>query len=93
MRKGKVFYKNHFAGVICETDDGEFTFQYDIRYVKGHPRNFIIFTMPVSEKTYTENRLFSSSFQRIPKNSHSQFLERRKNSNGCILNNWENNWG
>ena len=58
MRKGKVYYKDHFAGVIAETDEGEYVFQYDNEYVKAHPAEFITFTMPVTEKPYTNQRLF-----------------------------------
>ena len=58
MRQGKVFYKDILAGVITETDDGEFVFQYEEEYVKNNPRDFITFTMPVSNKPYIEKRLF-----------------------------------
>lgn len=58
MRQGKVYYKNHLAGIITETDEGEFVFQYDEQYVHDYPQEFITFTMPVSNKPYTEKRLF-----------------------------------
>ena len=58
MRRGKVYYKNRLAGIITETDDGEYTFQYVEQYVNEHPSDFITFTMPVTSKPYTENRLF-----------------------------------
>lgn len=58
MRKGKVYYKDHQAGMITETDDGEYVFQYDAQYVKDHPGDFITFTMPVTDKPYTDKRLF-----------------------------------
>ena len=58
MRKGKVYYKDHLSGIITESDDGEFVFQYDAQYVKEHPTEFITFTMPVTEKPYTDQRLF-----------------------------------
>ena len=58
MRKGKVYYKEHFAGIITETNDGEFVFQYDMNFVKEHPIEFITFTMPVADKPYTDKRLF-----------------------------------
>jgi serine/threonine-protein kinase HipA len=58
MRKGKVYYKDYFAGIILETDDGEYVFQYDLHYINEHPDDFITFTMPVTEKPYTDNRLF-----------------------------------
>ncbi len=58
MRHGKVYYKDHLAGMITETDEGEYIFHYDRIYVKEHPKDFITFTMPVSEKPYTSQRLF-----------------------------------
>lgn len=58
MRKGKVLYKDIFAGIVAETDDGEYVFQYDEKYVEEHPHGFITFTMPVTTKPYTDNRLF-----------------------------------
>lgn len=58
MRKGKVYYKEHFAGIITETNDGEFVFQYDLNFVKEYPKEFITFTMPVTDKQYTDKRLF-----------------------------------
>lgn len=58
MRQGKVFYKDQWAGIITETDEGEYVFQYNDQYVKDHPKQFITFTMPVANKPYTEMRLF-----------------------------------
>lgn len=59
MRQGNVFYKEHLAGILTETDDGDYVFQYDDQYIKEHPNKFITFTMPVSAKPYSDNRLFS----------------------------------
>jgi serine/threonine-protein kinase HipA len=58
MRQGKVYYKDNFAGIITETDEGEYAFEYDKDYVKDHPKEFLTFTMPVSDNKYTEKRLF-----------------------------------
>lgn len=58
MRKGKVYYDSHLAGIITETDEGEYIFQYDENYIKEHPKEFITFTIPVTEKPYTDKRLF-----------------------------------
>lgn len=58
MRKGKVYYKDHLAGIITESNDGEFIFQYNNKYVKDHPSEFITFTMPVVTTSYTDKRLF-----------------------------------
>ncbi len=58
MRQGKVFYGKDFAGIITETDDGEFTFTYDSDYIEKFPEQELIFTIPVSSKIYRDNRLF-----------------------------------
>lgn len=58
MRKGKVFYRDVLAGIITETSDGEYIFEYDEQYVENHPRAFVTFTMPVTNEPYSSNRLF-----------------------------------
>ena len=59
MRSGKVFYKNHLAGIVTETNDGEYEFQYDAEYVLKYPNAFLTFTMPVVADVYKSQRLFS----------------------------------
>lgn len=58
MRRGRVYYKDCLAGIITETDEGEYVFQYGKQYVNEHANDFITFTMPVVEQPYIENRLF-----------------------------------
>ncbi|HPE42463.1 MAG TPA: HipA N-terminal domain-containing protein [Bacteroidales bacterium] len=58
MRSGRVFYKDVLAGLITETNEGEFIFQYENHYVREYPNEFITFTMPVSDQAYKSNRLF-----------------------------------
>ena len=58
MRQGKVLYDSVFAGVIAETNDGEYTFSYDPSYIREYPHQFLTFSMPVTAKVYREKRLF-----------------------------------
>ncbi len=58
MRRAKVYFKDSLAGILTETDDGEYLFQYERGYVKKSPEQFISFTVPVSENLYRSNRLF-----------------------------------
>lgn len=58
MRQAKVYYKEHFAGMLTETNEREYVFQYDRDYVKKHPNDSITFTMPVTNMPYRDNRLF-----------------------------------
>jgi serine/threonine-protein kinase HipA len=59
MRRGMVYYKDALAGVITETNDGEYVFEYSTPYVNEHPNDFITFTMPVTEEPYRDKRLFA----------------------------------
>ena len=59
MRRGKVLYKERLAGILTETNEGIYIFQYDSNYVQTNPNDFLIFSMPVSETPYKSNRLFS----------------------------------
>ena len=58
MRQAKISYKDTFAGILTETDDGEFQFQYDAQYIQDRPNDFLTFSMPVQNEMYRENQLF-----------------------------------
>jgi serine/threonine-protein kinase HipA len=58
MRRAEIFYKDLLAGILTETNEGEYTFQYDKEYAAKYPKQFITFTMPVSEVKYVDKRLF-----------------------------------
>lgn len=59
MRRGRIYYKEMVAGILTETDEGEYVFQYDPQYVKEQPKDFITFTMPVRDQPYRDIRLFA----------------------------------
>ena len=59
MRHAEIYYKDLLAGILTETNDGEYTFQYEKEYVTKYPDQFITFTMPVTETKYVDKRLFS----------------------------------
>ena len=58
MRKTEIHYNDTIAGILTETDDGEYIFNYGDDYIVNHPDQFITFTMPVTDKPYKDNRLF-----------------------------------
>ena len=58
MRQGQVYYKDYLAGILTETDEGEYLFQYDENYIRDHSNGFITFSMPVQPEVYTNSRLF-----------------------------------
>jgi serine/threonine-protein kinase HipA len=58
MRSAAIYYKDLLAGVLIETNDGQYTFEYDQKYVEVFPKQLLTFTMPVTTKKYVDNRLF-----------------------------------
>lgn len=59
MRQAEIYYKDLLAGILTETDDGEYTFRYDEEYVENYPEQFLTFTMPVTKNEYADKRLFA----------------------------------
>lgn len=50
-KRGRVYYKNSFAGIIEENEDG-FQFTYDSRYIGSEKPQPISLTMPVREEAF-----------------------------------------
>lgn len=59
MRQAKVLYHETVAGIITETDEGEYIFQYDQEYVEGRSPEPITLTMPLRIEPYKDKRLFA----------------------------------
>lgn len=59
MRSASIYYDQQLAGTLTETDEGLYTFAYHPDYVQQFPDQYLTFTMPVTEKVYTEKRLFA----------------------------------
>lgn len=51
MRKAEIYFKDHLAGILTETESG-----YEFRYNKGSDP--VSLTLPLSEKPYQSKILF-----------------------------------
>jgi len=58
MRQAEIYYKDSFAGILTETNEGQYTFQYNQEYIVKYPDQFITFSMPVSDHKFADTRLF-----------------------------------
>lgn len=58
MRQATIYYQDIPAGMLTETDEGEYRFTYDEAYIRDYPDQFLTFTMPVTDKPYIDKRLF-----------------------------------
>ncbi|MDG1803480.1 HipA N-terminal domain-containing protein [Flavicella sp.] len=58
MRQAQILYGDINAGILTETDHGEYTFEYNQNYIENYPKQFISFSFPVTATIYKEKRLF-----------------------------------
>jgi len=58
MRQALIKYNAEDAGILTETDQGEYVFEYLPSYTENFPGQFITFQMPVSKQAYRSKRLF-----------------------------------
>jgi serine/threonine-protein kinase HipA len=59
-------YQTTLAGILTETGDGEYHFQYTAAYVAAHPDRFLTFLMPVRHEPYVSKQLFPFFVGLIP---------------------------
>jgi len=76
-RKGKVYYRDLFAGILIEGET-EYTFQYEPEYLTNSDARPISFTLPLRKESYSSKTLFPFFDGLIPE--------------GWILNIAEKNW-
>ena len=57
FRKGYVYVRNVFAGILAETDSG-YSFTYDDDYLKSENPSAVSLTLPLLNTAYTSATLF-----------------------------------
>jgi serine/threonine-protein kinase HipA len=57
-RRGNVYVKNVFCGVVCETDAG-YSFEYNKDYLQNNQAQAVSLTLPLTEKPYQSKTLFA----------------------------------
>jgi len=62
MRQGRVYLRNIPVGVISETDDGEYRFQYDTEYAADSNNEPVSLTLPLREEPFYSKVLFPCFF-------------------------------
>ncbi|WP_159637951.1 HipA N-terminal domain-containing protein [Sphingobacterium composti Ten et al. 2007 non Yoo et al. 2007] len=58
MRKAIVKYNDTLAGILTETTEGTYIFQYDEAYCVHFPDQFLTFQMPVRTNPYYSVSMF-----------------------------------
>jgi len=65
MRKGKVYYKDEFAGILTEDTNGV-SFAYDKNYLASGNAKPVSLTMPLREEPYTDKVMLPFFYGLIP---------------------------
>ena len=77
MKSGKVFYRDYYAGILTEDENG-YSFTYQKEYLKSNNAKAISFNLPLREETFTSKTMFPFFDGLIPE--------------GWLLDIAENNW-
>lgn len=57
MKQAEIYYKNRFAGILREDDEG-YTFEYTTEYIQSENAQPISLTMPLSTPKYQSKTMF-----------------------------------
>ena len=72
MRQAEVFDNKILAGILTETDEKEFVFQYDASYVSNPSTRGISLTMPKRQEEYREKYLFPFFFNMLSEGANKR---------------------
>ena len=57
MRKAEIYFKDHLAGILTETESG-YEFRYNKEYLDNNSSDPVSLTLSLSEKPYQSKILF-----------------------------------
>lgn len=58
MRAGYVYVNDRFAGVLTETDEGKYIFEYDDAYLNDTTTQAVCSNLPKKQKVFESDYLF-----------------------------------
>ena len=58
MRRGAVYLQDRLAGIIEETNGGDYLFQYDATYLASSSPDPVSLTLPLQKEPFHSNALF-----------------------------------
>lgn len=72
MRKAKVLYKNEFAGLLTQLNNGSYIFKYDDQWFNNIKKPAISLTLPKIQQQYEAKYLFPFFYNMLPEGSNKQ---------------------
>lgn len=76
MRKGRVFVKGVFAGVLSELDSRHFVFEYAQDYLQDNSLPAVCLAMPKKQQRYESSALFPF-FSNMISEGHNRKMQSR----------------
>lgn len=72
MRQAEVYDKNVLAGILTQTDDGNFVFRYDDIYYMDSTKYAISLTLPKTQQEYHSDFLFPFFFNMLSEGANKR---------------------
>lgn len=72
MRQAKVLYKNEFAGLLTQSNNGSYIFKYDNQWFNNIKKPAISLTLPKTQQQYESEYLFPFFYNMLPEGSNKQ---------------------
>ena len=77
MRKAEVYRNDILAGILTETDSGEYVFTYDTLYFNDKTKPGISLTLPKIQLEYTSEHLFPFFFNMLSEGTNRVFQSKQ----------------
>lgn len=74
MRKAEVLYKSEVAGILTQTDTGNFVFRYTDSWYNSNDKPAISLIIPKTQQEYTSDYLFPFFYNMLPEGSNKQVV-------------------
>jgi len=74
MRASKVFYKEEFAGILTQNDDGSFHFEYNENWISDESKPSISLTLPKNEIEFSSEFLFPFFYHLLPEGANKRIV-------------------
>lgn len=77
MRKAEVYRNDILAGILTQTDSGEYVFTYDTMYFNDKTKPGISLTFPKIQLEYTSEYLFPFFFNMLSEGANRVFQSKQ----------------
>lgn len=74
MRQAKVLYKDQYAGLLSQLDDGSFRFEYKPDWLEDATKPPVSLTLPKKKEPFQSEFLFPFFYHMLPEGANKQVV-------------------